>query len=132
MFIVYFLFLSSISVSRAKIIGNTELFIKSGSDIRLTCVASQTPEPPSYIYWYKGSRVINYTQRGGINVLIERQTKTSKLIITKAQPSDSGNYTCAPSNSGNGCVDTLNNIQIHSIARIHCGGIVFRWPQSTM
>uniref|UniRef100_A0A182FS09 Ig-like domain-containing protein n=1 Tax=Anopheles albimanus TaxID=7167 RepID=A0A182FS09_ANOAL len=85
--------------SKAKILGNSELFIKSGSDINLTCVALQSPAPPSFIYWYKGGRVVNYSQRGGISVLTERQTKTSKLVIARAMPSDSGNYTCSPSSS---------------------------------
>lgn len=80
--------------------GNSELFIKSGSDINLTCVALQAPAPPSFIYWYKGGRVINYSQRGGISVLTERQTRTSKLVISRAMPTDSGNYTCSPSASG--------------------------------
>ncbi|EDS40973.1 defective proboscis extension response [Culex quinquefasciatus] len=88
-----------IKLSRAKILGNAELFIKSGSDINLTCVALQSPAPPSFIYWYKGGRVVNYSQRGGISVLTERQTKTSKLVIARAMPSDSGNYTCSPSSS---------------------------------
>jgi hypothetical protein len=74
--------------------------VKSGSDINLTCIASQISNPPSFIYWYKGGRVVNYSQRGGINVQTDRNTKTSKLIIARATPGDSGNYTCAPSNSG--------------------------------
>ena len=74
--------------------------MKSGSDINLTCIASQISSPPSFIYWYKGGKVVNYSQRGGINVQTDRNTKTSKLIIARAAPQDSGNYTCAPSNSG--------------------------------
>ncbi|XP_055901885.1 limbic system-associated membrane protein-like [Eupeodes corollae] len=89
----------NVVVSRAKILGNSELFIKSGSDINLTCLAMQSPIPPSFIYWYKGKRVMNYSQRGGINVITERQTRTSKLLIAKATPADSGNYTCSPSSS---------------------------------
>ncbi|KAI4483716.1 hypothetical protein M0804_007976 [Polistes exclamans] len=46
---------------------------------------------------YKGDHVINYSQRGGINVVTEKQTRTSRLLISKALPADSGNYTCAPS-----------------------------------
>ncbi|XP_067615363.1 uncharacterized protein dpr4 [Eurosta solidaginis] len=91
-------------VSRAKILGNSELFIKSGSDINLTCLAMQSPIPPSFIYWYKGKRVMNYSQRGGINVITERSTRTSKLLIAKATPSDSGNYTCSPSSSDSASV----------------------------
>lgn len=40
------------AVSKAKINGNSELYIKSGSDINLTCIVLQTPEPPSFIYWW--------------------------------------------------------------------------------
>lgn len=95
-------------VSKAKILGNHELIVKSGSDINLTCVASQISNPPSFIYWYKGGRgknpnrelfsmdhiylsdsfylllVINYSLRGGISVNTDRNTKTSKLLIAKA------------------------------------------------
>lgn len=53
------------TVSQAEILGNPELHLKSGSDINLTCIVRQTPEPPTYIYWYHGRRVINYSQRGG-------------------------------------------------------------------
>lgn len=87
-------------MSRAEILGNSEVFIKSGNDINLTCVALEAPSPPSFIYWYKSGSVINYSQRGGISVLTERPTKTSKLVIARAMSSDSGNYTCLPSNSG--------------------------------
>lgn len=71
-------------------------------------MASQISSPPSFIYWYKGSRVVNYSQRGGINVNTDRSTKTSKLVISKAEPGDSGNYTCAPSNSGKSSAQSLD------------------------
>lgn len=87
------------SVAKAKILANNELFFKSGSDINLTCVSLQATQPPSYIYWYKDGYLINYSQRGGINVLTERQTRTSTLVISRAVPPDSGNYTCFPSNT---------------------------------
>ncbi|XP_008204831.1 limbic system-associated membrane protein [Nasonia vitripennis] len=87
----------SVVVSKAKIEGNAELYIKSGSDINLTCIVLETPEPPSFIYWYRGEHVINYSQRGGISVVTEKQTRTSHLLISRALPADSGNYTCAPS-----------------------------------
>ncbi|XP_054009615.1 uncharacterized protein LOC128892957 isoform X1 [Hylaeus anthracinus] len=87
----------SVVVSKAKIDGNAELYIKSGSDINLTCIVLQTPVPPSFIYWYKGDHVINYSQRGGISVVTEKKTRRSHLLISRALPDDSGNYTCAPS-----------------------------------
>ncbi|KAF7263217.1 hypothetical protein GWI33_003485, partial [Rhynchophorus ferrugineus] len=48
---------------------------------------------------YRGGNVINYSQRGGINVVTEKQTRTSRLLISRATPEDSGNYTCSPSSS---------------------------------
>ncbi|KAJ8669388.1 hypothetical protein QAD02_000647, partial [Eretmocerus hayati] len=87
----------NVVVSKARIQGNSELYVKSGSDIKLNCVVLETPDPPSFIFWYKGENVINYSQRGGISVVTEKQTRTSKLLISRALPIDSGNYTCAPS-----------------------------------
>ncbi|KAL5273982.1 hypothetical protein ACFFRR_000627 [Megaselia abdita] len=103
----------TVVVSKAKILANPELFFKSGSDINLTCIAQQAPAPPSYIYWYKDGDLINYSQRGGINVLTERQTKTSKLVIARVVPSDSGNYTCIPSNSNS------DSVYVHVIKSEH-------------
>lgn len=88
------------TVSKAKIMTNSEMYIKSGNDINLTCVTMQAPSPPLFIYWYKNGNIINYAQRGGINIITERQSKTSKLIIDRATAKDSGNYTCSPSDSG--------------------------------
>lgn len=97
------LFLLS-TVSKAKILGNTEMYIRRGSDINLTCVVLETPDPPSFIYWYRDRDVINYSDRGGISVVTEKQTRTSRLVISKAQPPDAGNYTCAPSASDSASV----------------------------
>ncbi|XP_054285390.1 uncharacterized protein LOC129001963 isoform X2 [Macrosteles quadrilineatus] len=94
----------NVVISKAKILGNPELFIKAGSDINLTCVVLQTPDPPSFIYWYRGAHVINYSQRGGISVVTEKQTRTSRLLIARALPADSGNYTCSPSSSDSASV----------------------------
>lgn len=97
-------FSGTTAVSKAKILGNPELYIRSGSDINLTCVVLETPEPPSFIYWYQGAHVINYSQRGGISVVTEKQTRTSRLVIARALPKDSGNYTCSPSSSDSASV----------------------------
>ena len=118
-FISHFFF--RYSVSKAKILGNPELYIKSGNDINLTCTTSHVTNPPSFIYWYKGGRVVNYSQRGGINVSTDRTTKTSNLIISRAAPSDSGNYTCAPSNSGK-LIKLIDSIDVDCTMRLclHC------------
>lgn len=101
---MYIIRVFCVVVSKAKIIGNTEMYIRSGSDINLTCVVLETPDPPSFIYWYRDRDVINYSGRGGISVVTEKQTRTSRLLISKAQPPDTGNYTCAPSASDSASV----------------------------
>lgn len=68
-------------VSQAEILGNKELHLKSGSDINLTCIVRQTPEPPTYIYWYHGSRVINYSQRGGKKLVSQRLLSSFSLLL---------------------------------------------------
>ncbi|XP_063383398.1 limbic system-associated membrane protein-like [Cydia fagiglandana] len=89
----------TVVVSKAEILSGPELFVRAGSDINLTCVAKYAPDPPSFIYWYRGDQVVNYAQRGGISVETEQRTRTSRLLIARAAPHDSGNYTCAPSSS---------------------------------
>ncbi|XP_028165075.1 lachesin-like [Ostrinia furnacalis] len=90
----------TVVVSKAEILSGPELFVRAGSDINLTCIARHAPDPPSFIYWYRGPHVVNYAQRGGISVETEQRTRTSRLLIARASPRDSGNYTCAPSSSG--------------------------------
>lgn len=41
------------SVSRAEIMASPELFVRSGSDINLTCVVKHTPDPPRYVIYYR-------------------------------------------------------------------------------
>ncbi len=44
--------------------------------------------------------MINYDSPRGIKVQTEKSAQTtSKLIINKAMPNDSGNYSCSPSNA---------------------------------
>ena len=71
----------------------------SGSNINLTCSVTGSPEPPQYIYWFLGNSLINYSSRGGISVVTDKHSKTSRLVVTRAVLADSGNYTCAPANS---------------------------------
>lgn len=44
---------------------------------------------------------INYdSPRGGVSVITEKgELTTSYLLVQRARPSDSGKYTCAPSNA---------------------------------
>lgn len=84
-----------------EIIGAPDLYIESGSTINLTCVVKDSPEPPAYIFWNHNNVIISYdSPRGGVSVITEKgDTTTSFLLIQNARPSDSGQYTCNPSNA---------------------------------
>ncbi|KAG8280649.1 basement membrane-specific heparan sulfate proteoglycan core protein-like [Homalodisca vitripennis] len=88
-------------IPSACIIGSGEYHIGEGSTISLICIIENSPTPPQYVFWYHNERMINYdTVRGGVTVSTEPGTKThSRLVVTKATPSDSGNYTCRAPNT---------------------------------
>uniref|UniRef100_A0A6P7G5B3 Vascular endothelial growth factor receptor 2-like n=1 Tax=Diabrotica virgifera virgifera TaxID=50390 RepID=A0A6P7G5B3_DIAVI len=89
-----------------KILGSPELFINMGSTINLTCIVQYAPEPPPNIVWSQNSEVINFdSPRGGISLVTEKGfITTSRLLIQKAGQSDSGLYTCTPSNANTASV----------------------------
>lgn len=86
----------------ANILGGPDLYVGAGSTINLTCTIHFSWEPPAFVFWYYNGAVMNYDSlRGGVSVLTEKNTDETKsfLLIQAAQPSDSGNYTCKPSNA---------------------------------
>ncbi|KYN36627.1 hypothetical protein ALC56_08416 [Trachymyrmex septentrionalis] len=89
------------SEPKTEILGAPELFINRGSTINLTCVVLQSPEPPAYIFWNHNDAIISYdSSRGGVSVVTEKgDSTTSFLLVQEAKPSDSGRYTCNPSNA---------------------------------
>lgn len=88
--------------AQANIWGSQEVFVKKGSTISLTCSVNVHSTPPSSVLWYHGHAVVDFdSPRGGISLETEKTESgtTSKLLVTKASLSDSGNYTCVPSNA---------------------------------
>ncbi|CAB0036195.1 unnamed protein product, partial [Trichogramma brassicae] len=101
-----------------EILGGPDLYIDRGSTINLTCIVQQSPEPPAYIFWNhndascwakeekkgkisRSAKIISYdSSRGGVSVVTEKgDSTTSFLLVQQAKPSDSGKYTCNPSNA---------------------------------
>lgn len=89
---------------QAAILGSPDLAVKVGAPINLTCVISQSPDQLQFVFWYRDERMINYDlereRRGKIvmsKVSQRQDTIASNLQIFRSKPSDSANYTCAPS-----------------------------------
>ena len=90
----------------SEIVGNPDIFVRSRAPINLTCIISNSPEPPKFIFWYHNNRMINYdytTQTGGYITVQKDQNRpdvvVSRLFIKNAQVQDNGNFTCSPSNA---------------------------------
>ncbi|XP_068220444.1 opioid-binding protein/cell adhesion molecule homolog [Palaemon carinicauda] len=87
----------SVVEAHAEIIGGTERFIHSGSSLMLVCLLKGATEPPTFVFWYRGDRMINYDKERGVTV--DNTKKLSKLYVTSVSREDEGNYTCLPSNA---------------------------------
>ncbi|XP_060516024.1 hemicentin-2-like isoform X2 [Cylas formicarius] len=91
----------NVVVPKIEILGESDIFVKTGSTVQLKCVITQSLEEPAYIFWYHdGNRVLKY-EENAIDIKIEReatQTTVSTLVIYNTRSEDSGNYTCSPSN----------------------------------
>jgi len=113
-------------VPQTKILGETDIFVKSGSTVQIKCIIMQSLEQPSYIFWYHdGGRLLNlngkhqWVERVSAplfltaksacfpqiipfyHILIPQvnsDTTIGTLVIKMADRRDTGNYTCAPSN----------------------------------
>lgn len=100
--IFYFFFLLSyypISFpleAKAEILGAPDLYIMSGSSLRLICRLQGSTQAPLFVFWYHSDRMINFdTDRG---LIVHINSTESDLIMPYTNTSDSGNYTCQPQN----------------------------------
>ncbi|XP_073990255.1 transmembrane and immunoglobulin domain-containing protein 1-like isoform X5 [Rhodnius prolixus] len=92
----------NVDAAQASIWGPEDVYVKKGSTISLTCSVNVHSSPPGSVLWYHGASVVDFdSPRGGISLETEKTASgtTSKLLVTKASLSDSGNYTCVPSNA---------------------------------
>ncbi|KAF5293891.1 hypothetical protein FQA39_LY13596 [Lamprigera yunnana] len=114
------------------LLGGPEMYINKGSTMNLTCIVKHSPEPPPTISWTHNSQDINYdSPRGGVSVITEKGDITiSSLLVQKARNSDSGKYTCSPSNANPKTliVHVLNGE--HPAAMQHGGQLRLEYPLS--
>ncbi|KYM98853.1 Netrin receptor unc-5 [Cyphomyrmex costatus] len=95
-------FMLKVEAAQATILGPEDVYVKKGSTISLTCEVNVRSTPPSSVTWYQGGAVLDFdSPRGGISLETEKTDTgtTSRLLVTQARLSDSGNYTCVPSNA---------------------------------
>ncbi|XP_063979200.1 uncharacterized protein LOC135163575 isoform X3 [Diachasmimorpha longicaudata] len=100
-----------VEAAQAKIVGPEDVYVKKGSTISLTCTVNVQSTPPSSVAWHHGASVVDFDSpsvhhRGGVSLETEKTEAgtTSKLLVTQARSSDSGNYTCIPSNANSASV----------------------------
>lgn len=82
--------------AKAEILGAPDLYIMSGSSLRLVCRLQESTQAPLFVFWYHSDRMINFdTDRG---LIVHINSTESDLIMPYTNTSDSGNYTCQPQN----------------------------------
>lgn len=91
--------------AKARILGPSDLHVKAGSAVTLTCVINQGPHNLGSVLWYKGDEILDFmlmhANEIDTNPRIREETEwtdglTSRLFITNVLLSDSGNYSCVP------------------------------------
>ncbi|XP_047356760.1 zwei Ig domain protein zig-8-like [Vespa velutina] len=91
--------------ARARINGTSDIYVKTGSLLTLTCLMSQGPHHLGTVAWYRGNHAVVTSPRleNDVNaeprITVETEWSdalTSRLRITHAKLSDSGNYSCVP------------------------------------
>ncbi|XP_076643901.1 zwei Ig domain protein zig-8 isoform X2 [Halictus rubicundus] len=99
-------FALSVEAAQAKIPGPEDVYVMKGSTISLTCTVNVQSTPPSSVSWHHGAAVVDFDspsvhRRGGVSLETEKTESgtTSRLLVTQARVTDSGNYTCIPSNA---------------------------------
>ncbi|XP_037037441.1 zwei Ig domain protein zig-8-like isoform X2 [Bradysia coprophila] len=93
-----------VTVPVTEITGDSDRYVKAGSNVTLTCIVSAYVEPPRFIIWYQdATKILAENYRGTIREEKKFNDTSpisiSKLTIPSTKKMDSGNYTCSPTNA---------------------------------
>ena len=82
---------------KAVISGPSILHVSKGSTAGLECLIPAADVLPSSLYWEKEGKVLTARKRPGISLEVEKLpgVSTTRLLISKVTPEDSGLYSCA-------------------------------------
>ncbi|GAB0090398.1 Immunoglobulin-like domain [Sergentomyia squamirostris] len=120
---VYIFLLFSFPEVKANILGPSDLYVKSGSDINLICRLSHRLLDAGYLFWYKDAVILEAAINANeissdISKRITVDTDwsdglTSRVTIRRAVQGDTGNYTCSPS------IAASSSVYVHVIIGEH-------------
>ncbi|XP_022670966.1 hemicentin-2-like isoform X2 [Varroa jacobsoni] len=106
----------NVVVSRARIIGGPQLFVNAGSRLNVSCVVDAPGGGTDFVFWSHNNGILSLdARRDQLAIILNtdplRQQTISSLVIRSVQTSDSGNYTCTPSNAEQDSIQlvVLNN-----------------------
>lgn len=96
--------------AKAVIPGPSDIYVKQGSEVVLTCIVSQGPHELGQIFWLRGPKMIDPKTSYHLNDIFEYPDRIriatesgdvlqSRLTISTARQSDSGNFSCMPTNA---------------------------------
>ncbi|XP_046655432.1 uncharacterized protein LOC124349012 isoform X1 [Daphnia pulicaria] len=109
---------------KAVILGGPEFHVDVGSHVNLTCIVQFSPEPPEYVFWHHHDQELRHdSSRGGVAIVTDKTnpvTSTS-LLLRQVRLSDSGKYSCTPSNADPASV-TLHVLQGERPAAMQSNG----------
>ncbi|CAL4105024.1 unnamed protein product [Meganyctiphanes norvegica] len=92
----------TITDAESSILGGPEMHVQKGSLVKLICEVRLNYQPPEYVFWYHNGTMINFdTYR---QVVVTKKKNGSILTIESVSKTDSGNFTCQPSNARNSTI----------------------------
>ena len=86
----------NIIIPKTKLLGDSEQFFYTGGIISLTCIIMESDDNDMMdLFWFREEEILSNAINDDVTIVTDKETGTSRLIITRAQAQDSGNYTCA-------------------------------------